>query len=146
MPAPARFGMLPIRKLAEGCWRGRRRVPAAEKVEMMQSLERSLAKTGADGSTKLALRKYAISAAQCRAARALLGWTQKTLAERAGLARKTVTEFEAGSRSVQFRSRRDIALAFEQAGIEFIWKTDTLLDAERTSRGGEGVRRIGRET
>ena len=91
--------------------------------------------------SKLAVHNYAISPAQCRAARALLGWTQTTLAELSGLARKTVADFEAGGRSVRFRSRRDIALAFDSAGIEFIWNTDRLVEADRPQRGGEGVRR-----
>ena len=93
------------------------------------------------GESSLALRSYAITPAQCRAARALLGWTQSALAETAGLARKTVADFEGGSRSIRYRSRRDIALAFELAGIEFIWPNAAIVESGKTRRGGEGVRR-----
>jgi DNA-binding XRE family transcriptional regulator len=78
-----------------------------------------------DGETKDRPRRGAarpvLSPAQCRAARAILGWTQADLARLAALARKTITDFEANGRSLQFRTRRDITHAFEQAGIEFIW-------------------------
>jgi DNA-binding XRE family transcriptional regulator len=62
-----------------------------------------------------------VSPAQCRAARAILGWTQADLAERAVLARKTIADFEMNVRSLQFRTRRDITAAFEGVGIQFIW-------------------------
>lgn len=71
-----------------------------------------------------------VSSAQCRAARALLGWTQATLADRAGVARKTVAHFEIGRRGLMARTRRDIMATLEQAGIEFVWP----------AAGGEGVR------
>lgn len=60
-----------------------------------------------------------VSSAQCRAARALLGWTQATLADRAGVARKTVAHFEVGRRALLVRTRRDITETFERAGVEF---------------------------
>ena len=62
-----------------------------------------------------------VSSAQCRAARALLGWTQAVLADRAGVARKTVAHFEIGRRALLARTRRDITETFERAGLEFIW-------------------------
>jgi DNA-binding XRE family transcriptional regulator len=62
-----------------------------------------------------------LSPAQCRAARAILGWTQADLAERAALARKTIADFEMNVRSLQFRTRRDITATFEGVGIQFIW-------------------------
>lgn len=60
------------------------------------------------------------SAAQCRAARALLGWTQAQLADAAGVARKTIANFESSARPLHRRTRRDITAALEQGGIEFI--------------------------
>ncbi|MBI1774417.1 MAG: helix-turn-helix transcriptional regulator [Proteobacteria bacterium] len=65
-----------------------------------------------------------LSPAQCRAARAILGWTQADLAERSELARKTIADFEMNVRSLQFRTRRDITAAFEGVGIEFIWGSE----------------------
>lgn len=76
-----------------------------------------------------------VSSAQCRAARALLQWTQATLANRAGVARKTVAHFEIGRRDLMARTRRDIMETFERAGVEFIWPGGP---------GGEGVRLLRR--
>ena len=80
-----------------------------------------------------------LSPAQCRAARAILGWTQADLAERAALARKTIADFEMNVRSLQFRTRRDITATFEGVGIEFIWGNG---DVDDPGKGGEhdGVR------
>lgn len=74
-------------------------------------------------------RRPVASPAQCRAARALLRWTQDRLAERAAVARKTVADFELGNRSLHRRTRLDITIALEAAGVEFTWAPD-----------GEGVR------
>ena len=74
-----------------------------------------------------------LSPAQCRAARALLGWTQETLADKAGIARRTVAHFEVGRRTLLARTRREIAETFERAGVEFMWSMPT---------GGEGVRLV----
>ena len=64
------------------------------------------------------LRSF-VSAHQCRAARAILQWSQSELARRAGVARKTVADFEKETRRLQVRTRRDIARALEQAGVRF---------------------------
>jgi len=63
----------------------------------------------------------AASPAQCRAARALLRWSQRELADHAGVARKTVADFEAGERQLRLRTRLDITRALEGAGLEFTW-------------------------
>ncbi len=74
-------------------------------------------------------RRPVASPAQCRAARALLRWTQDRLAERAAVARKTVADFELGNRALHRRTRLDITIALEAAGVEFIWAAE-----------GDGVR------
>ncbi len=61
-----------------------------------------------------------LSPGQCRAARALLGWTQKDLEVRCGVNQKTVADFERGSRTPFPRTLRDIVVAFEAAGVRFI--------------------------
>ena len=61
-----------------------------------------------------------ISPAQCRAARALLNWTQETLARKVGVALKTVRDFETGRRKPLTIVRSSIKQALEQAGIEFL--------------------------
>ena len=60
-----------------------------------------------------------ISPGQCRAARALLNWTQETLANKVGVALKTVRDFENERRQSLTIVRTSIQQAFEQAGIEF---------------------------
>ena len=61
-----------------------------------------------------------ISPNQCKAARALLGWTQEQLAVTAGIGISTVREFELGQRKPIARNRQAILDAFSAAGIEFI--------------------------
>lgn len=73
--------------------------------------------------------------AQCRAARALLNWTQAVLAERAGVARKTIADFELATRTLHIRTRRDITATLEAAGVEFTWPENG-----NGFTGGEGVR------
>lgn len=68
------------------------------------------------------------SPTQCRAARAMLGWTQKKLAELAGVARKTVADFEAGVRPLRLRTRQDITRTLQTAGVRFT-----------SANGGDGV-------
>ena len=65
-----------------------------------------------------------------RAARALLGWSQQQLAEAAKVAKQTLADFERGARMPYDRTLRDIRLALEQAGVEFIPENG----------GGAGVR------
>lgn len=67
---------------------------------------------------------------QCRAARALLEWTQDRLAEASSVSKKTLVDFEAGKRTPYDRTIADITRAFELAGIEFIPENG----------GGAGVR------
>jgi DNA-binding XRE family transcriptional regulator len=66
-------------------------------------------------------RKPLASPAQCRAARALLNWTQHDLAEHAQAARRTVVDFEAGVRRLHLRARVSITRALKAAGVEFTW-------------------------
>jgi transcriptional regulator with XRE-family HTH domain len=56
---------------------------------------------------------------QCRAARALLDWTQGRLSEETGLSTVTIRSFEAG-RDARDSNRRLLRLAFEKAGVEFL--------------------------
>ena len=62
---------------------------------------------------------------QCRAGRALLGWTQEQLEEATALAgskveKKTIADFEAGNRTPYGRTLADIRRALETAGILFL--------------------------
>lgn len=60
-----------------------------------------------------------ISPGQCRAARALLGWTQETLSKKAGVGQSTLKDFEKCGRSPILNNRSAIERAFQDAGIEF---------------------------
>ncbi|MDO5370571.1 helix-turn-helix transcriptional regulator [Paracoccus sp. (in: a-proteobacteria)] len=58
--------------------------------------------------------------AQCRAARALLGLEQGDVAERAGIARATLIDFEKDQRTPRAATIAAIQTALEDAGVEFI--------------------------
>lgn len=62
----------------------------------------------------------AISAAQCRAARALLDWSQDQLAENAQVARATIADFERNARMPMRNNLVSIVSALEAAGVAFI--------------------------
>jgi transcriptional regulator with XRE-family HTH domain len=67
---------------------------------------------------------------QCKAARALLGFDQISLAKAAGLGLSTIVDFERSRRAVPGSTVEAIHRALESAGIEFIDEDD----------GGPGVR------
>jgi transcriptional regulator with XRE-family HTH domain len=55
----------------------------------------------------------------CRAARALLGWSQKKLAETAGVTQQTVANFEAERNRPIPKTLERLQAAMESAGIRF---------------------------
>lgn len=59
-------------------------------------------------------------AEQCRAARALIGWSRGELAERSGVAASTLADFEANKRAPYARTLADIRRTLEAAGVVFI--------------------------
>ena len=61
-----------------------------------------------------------ISPAQCRAARALLGWTREQLAVRAGKGYRCVANFESESRAVRSETLNVIKISLEAAGVVFV--------------------------
>ena len=74
-----------------------------------------------------------LSVEQCRAARALLGWSTNALADASKLGLATVRRFETGN-PVQPNSIEAMQKALEDAGIAFV-------SADQPSAtGGEGVR------
>jgi transcriptional regulator with XRE-family HTH domain len=68
------------------------------------------------------------TAAQCRAARALIGWSQDQLADASKVAKATIANFELGKRDPYPRTLDDIRGALESMGVEF------------TNGGNPGVR------
>lgn len=75
----------------------------------------------------------ALSAGQCRAARALLGWSQDDLVARSRVSKSSIANFEAARTTPQARTLADLRAALEAAGVVF-------LAAGETTEGGEGVR------
>jgi transcriptional regulator with XRE-family HTH domain len=71
-----------------------------------------------------------LTPAQCRAARALVEWSQDDLETAAKVAKKTIADFERKSRQPYPRTLDALQAALESAGIEFI----------DPNGGGEGVR------
>jgi DNA-binding transcriptional regulator YiaG len=62
-----------------------------------------------------------ITAQQVRAARAWLNLSQGDLAATTLIARRAIQDFENGKREPQPRTLRDLRVALEQAGIEFLF-------------------------
>jgi transcriptional regulator with XRE-family HTH domain len=60
-----------------------------------------------------------MSAAQSRAARGWLGWTQAELAQRAQIGLSALKDFEKGNRRTLPAIRLQLQRAFEEAGVEF---------------------------
>lgn len=71
-----------------------------------------------------------LTPAQCRAARALLNWSQDQLEASAKVARKTIADFEREARQPYDRTLTALRAALEAAGVEFIAENG----------GGAGVR------
>lgn len=66
-----------------------------------------------------------MSAAQCRAARALLDWSQDHLAQSASVARATIADFERGLRLDLMRQNMTaLTMTLEAGGVEFLPASD----------------------
>lgn len=74
-----------------------------------------------------------LSVEQCRAGRALLGWSQDHLACAGNTTQRTVADFERGARQPYERTLRELREAMEGAGIMFLANGEI-------SGGGPGVR------
>ena len=61
-----------------------------------------------------------ISPAQCRAARALLGWTRERLAVEAGRGYRCVSNFEAEARDIRPETLTALTAALEAGGVAFV--------------------------
>ena len=72
-----------------------------------------------------------ITARQVRAGRALLGWSQKMLADKADVSIKAITRYETGEADPRVSTLAAIERVLSKAGIEFI---------PAANGKGEGVR------
>lgn len=71
-----------------------------------------------------------ITSAQCRGARGLLGWSQQTLAQKAGVGIMTVNQLEKDVSRPRRATIEVIQRALESGGVQFI----------EENGGGAGVR------
>src|SRR5437764_3189846 len=61
-----------------------------------------------------------ISPAQCRAARALLSWSQEELVRHSKITKKTIADFERGATTPRQQTLAKILAGLEAEGIEFL--------------------------
>jgi len=61
-----------------------------------------------------------ISRRQCKAARALLGWTQRKLAQKSGIPLDTVKRFERGISDTRGEAMRALENTIRDAGVKLI--------------------------
>jgi len=62
----------------------------------------------------------ALTAAQCRAGRALIEWTQAQLSQSAAIDVQTIADFERRVRAADETTRRRLRAALEAAGVVFL--------------------------
>lgn len=84
----------------------------------------------------MADEKYDLTAAQCRAARALLGWSQDELAQKSGVGVSTIRTFEPGKTKPIKANLSALRHALEVGGVALI------ADCSPSSTGGPGVRLV----
>ena len=68
---------------------------------------------------QILLGKAMLSPPQCRAARALLNWSQDDLVGYSGVTKKTIADFERGATRPYRQTLNKLTAAFEAAGMEF---------------------------
>ncbi|MDP9837304.1 transcriptional regulator with XRE-family HTH domain [Neorhizobium huautlense] len=65
-----------------------------------------------------------LTPALCRAARGYLDWTQMELADRSGVSRSTIRDYEGDRHDVHRATEAQLRLAFESAGVAFVRMQD----------------------
>ena len=73
-----------------------------------------------------------ITAPQCRAARAYLGWSQEELARRAGVHKNTIADLENDRHLKSLRTLRLIRYALEAGGLRLLENGGIVPFSERT--------------
>jgi len=99
--------------------------------------------------TLSARRNAMISAAQCRSARALLGWSVAKLASAASVSASAIDDFEAERRAPMPAVVGPIRRAFEPVGITFLPGEDVRLRPQAQALfevSGDNVRIHARQT
>jgi len=80
---------------------------------------------------------------QCRAARALLDWSQRELARKSNVSQKTIAELERGKTIPWARTVIDLHRAFENAGVKFLEEVEGIDGAGVRLKWGAKVSRDG---
>ncbi|WP_052212128.1 MULTISPECIES: helix-turn-helix transcriptional regulator [Rhizobiaceae] len=65
------------------------------------------------------MKPMILTPALCRAARGLLDWTQSDIAEKAGVSRSTIRDYEGGHHEIHRATEAQLRLAFEEGGVVF---------------------------
>ena len=65
-------------------------------------------------------RTLILTPAHCRAARGFLDWTQSELADRAGVSRSTIRDYEGNRHDIHRATEAQLRLAFEEGGLVFV--------------------------
>ncbi|MBW9116991.1 helix-turn-helix transcriptional regulator [Rhizobium cauense] len=68
-----------------------------------------------------------LTPALCRAARGLLDWTQIDLADRSGVSRSTVRDYEGNRHDIHRATEAQMRLAFENGGVAFVCLDDDVV-------------------
>ena len=76
-----------------------------------------------------------LTPALCRAARGFLDWTQSDLAERAGISRSTIRDYEADRHGAHRATEAQLRLAFEDGGLAFVPTEEGSLAVCQSGRG-----------
>ena len=78
---------------------------------------------------------------QISAARGWLGLSQQDLADLTGVSKRTISHFEAGDRLPHDRTLRDLQIALERKGIEFLFENGrgVGIRAKAQTEGGDGA-------
>ena len=64
---------------------------------------------------------------QCKAARALLDWSQEDLSQKAEVAKATIGDFERGARNLRIETMQKVVAVLENEGIRFEGEGDRIL-------------------
>ena len=64
---------------------------------------------------------------QCKAARALLDWSQEDLSQRAEVAKATIGDFERGARNLRIETMQKVVAVLENEGIRFEGEGERIL-------------------
>jgi DNA-binding XRE family transcriptional regulator len=64
---------------------------------------------------------------QCKAARALLDWSQQDLSQKAEVAKATIGDFERGARNLRIETMQKVVAVLENEGIRFESDGDRIL-------------------